>query len=228
MRRIPYQPEEDEIIRRLFPTNATHKVAALIDRTPSSVAQRAEVLGLSKDPEYLARDAYRFNGQHVGGVAHRFKPGQEPPNKGLRRPGWAPGRMAETQFRKGCMTGAAQHNYQPIGTLRVSKDGYLERKVTDDHPGPARRWVAVHRLVWEAANGPVPAGHVVVFLPGRRTASESAITLDAVELVTRAELMRRNTRHRLPKELADLIALRASLTRKINTRIRKRSEAQQS
>lgn len=225
--RIPYQPEEDEIIRRLFPTNATHKVAALIDRTPSSVAQRAEVLGLSKDPEYLARDAYRFNGQHVGGIEHRFKPGQAPPNKGKPMPASVRAKCAPTMFKKGRPAHEAR-NYQPIGTLRISKDGYLERKVTDDHPVPARRWVGVHRLVWEAANGPVPTGHVVVFMPGRRTASESGITLDALELVTRAELMRRNTRHRFPKELADLIALRASLTRKINNKNRKRSEAQQS
>lgn len=225
MKRVPYQPEEDEIIRRLFPTNATHKVAALIDRTPSSVAQRAEVLGLSKDPEYLANDAFRFNGRHIKGIEHRFKPGQEPPNKGQPMPAHVREKCAPTMFKKGRPAHEAR-NYQPIGTLRISKDGYLERKVTDD-PGvyPARRWSAVHRLVWEAANGPVPAGHAVVFLPGRRTQQEAAITLDALELVSRAELMRRNTRHRFPKELADLIALRAALTRKINNRTRKRQEA---
>jgi hypothetical protein len=32
-----------------------------------------------------------------------------------------------------------------------------------------RNWVAVHRLVWEQAHGPVPPGHIVVFRPGRHT-----------------------------------------------------------
>lgn len=225
MSRIPYQPEEDEIIRRLFPVNATRKIAALIDRTESSVAQRAEVLGVSKDPEYLANDAFRFNGRHVKGVEHRFKPGQEPPNKGKRMPAHVREKCAPTMFKKGRPAHEAR-NYQPIGTLRISKDVYLERKVTDDPSVyPARRWVAVQRLVWEAANGPVPPGYAVAFLPGRRTTDVAAITLDAVELVSRAELMRRNTRHRFPKELDDLIALRAALTRKINNRTRKRQEA---
>ena len=42
--------------------------------------------------------------------------------------------------------------------------------------------------------------------------------LDRVECITLAENMKRNTRHNLPKELADTIALRAALTRQINKR----------
>lgn len=147
----------------------------------------------------------------------RFQPGQPPANKGLRRPGWAPGRMASTQFKKGQMAGAAQRNYQPIGTERISKDGYLERKVTDDHPVPARRWVGVHRLVWEAANGPIPPGHAVAFREGKRTAVAEEITVDRLELVSRVELMRRNSYHNnYPKEVAQLIQLKGALNRKIN------------
>lgn len=94
-----------------------------------------------------------------------FLPGHVPFNKGKK--GWqAGGRSVETQFKKGEMSGAAQRNYKPIGSTRISKDGYLERKVTDDHPVPARRWVGEHRLIWEAENGPIPDGHVVVFLDG--------------------------------------------------------------
>lgn len=216
---IPYGPEEDAIIRALFPVNNTAVVARLIDRTHSSVVQRAAILGAKKSPGYLAERAGRKNGHEPGSVAHRFKPGQVPANKGLRRPGWAPGRMASTQFKKGAMAGAAQHNYVPIGSERISKDGYLERKVTDDPAlAPARRWVGVHRLVWEAVNGPVPTGHAVVFLPGRKTADAARIAPDGLELVSRAELMRRNTRHRFPPELNQLLSLKAALTRKINSR----------
>lgn len=216
-------------MRSLYASLSAAECAERTGRTVSAVQQRVNVLGLSKPLEWVAERArVRWaEGRHEASRAHCFKPGQEPPNKGKLMAAHVREKCAPTMFAKGRPAHEAR-NYRPIGTLRVSKDGYLERKVTDDHPVPARRWVAVHRLVWEAANGHVPAGHVVVFMPGRRTATEAAITLDAVELVTRAELMRRNTRHRLPKELADLIALRASLTRKINTRIRKRSEAQQS
>lgn len=101
--------------------------------------------------------------QHMkSGRTGQFEKGSVPFNKGtkgLMKPN-------RTSFKKGNMSGAAQHNYKPIGSTRISKDGYLERKVTDDHPTPARRWVGEHRLVWEAANGPIPGGHVVVFLDG--------------------------------------------------------------
>jgi len=74
-----------------------------------------------------------------------------------------------TSFKKGRPANHAR-NYLPIGSTRLSKDGYIERKVTDDPKlVPARRWIAEHRLIWEAHNGPVPDGHVVVFLDGDLT-----------------------------------------------------------
>lgn len=110
----------------------------------------------------------------------------------------------------------AQHNYVPIGTQRInSKDGYLERKVTDDHPVPARRWVAVHRLVWEATNGPIPSGHRVAFRPGMKTNVEADITVDRLELVTAAEMMRRNTIHNYPPAIKDAMRLVGRVNRQV-------------
>jgi len=86
--------------------------------------------------------------------------------KGLRRPpGWAPGRMRETQFKPGVRQGVAVRLYKPIGHERLSKEGYLQRKIHDGLPRQSR-WRAVHILVWEAANGPLPEGHAVAFRNG--------------------------------------------------------------
>lgn len=105
------------------------------------------------------------------------------------------------------------------GSLRLSKDGYLERKVTDDPSlAPVRRWVGVHRLVWIAANGPVPPQHIVAFKRGRRTTDPALITLDALELITLAENMRRNSLHNYPREIVHVHQLRAAITRQINRR----------
>jgi hypothetical protein len=219
--------DSDALLRELYPDSPSQLLADRFGCTLTSLYQHAYKLGLAKSAEYLASP---LSGRtrpdaNIGG-ATRFKRGQMPANKGLRRPGWAPGRMASTQFKKGVMTGAAQHNYVPIGTERISKDGYPERKVSDDpNVCPARRWVAVHRLVWEAANGPIPPGHVVVFRPGRKTSDVSLITLDAIELVTRVELMRRNSYHtNYPKEVAQLIQLKGALNRKINKRQQRHEE----
>lgn len=107
------------------------------------------------------------NHKMKSGRTGQFEKGHVTFNKG--RKGWqAGGRSVETQFKKGRPAHEAR-NYLPIGSTRVSKDGYIERKVTDDPSiAPARRWVGEHRLLWEAAHGPIPEGHAVVFLDGDR------------------------------------------------------------
>lgn len=89
-----------------------------------------------------------------------FEKGAAPHNKGVPCPPGKGGRhpnARKTQFRKGGRTGNAALNYKAIGTERVSIDGYLERKVHDGMPRQSR-WQLVHKLNWEAANGPVPDG----------------------------------------------------------------------
>jgi hypothetical protein len=110
------------------------------------------------------------------------------------------------------------HTWRPLGTERISKDGYLERKVTDLQG--VKNYRAVHLLNWEAVNGPLPAGHAVVFKDGNK----HNVALDNLELITRAELMRRNTRHRLPPELNAVIQLRGVLNRIINNKKREADE----
>jgi len=88
----------------------------------------------------------------------------------------------------------------------MSRDGYLERKVSDDRSiQPARRWVAAHRLVWEAAHGPVPAGHIVRFKPGMHTTVAEQITVDRLELYSRAANMAQNSIHNYPVPVKSLI-----------------------
>ena len=185
-----------------------------LGRTVAATYNRADKLGLNKSPAYLASPAAcRLRRGDRIGVRFRFPKGHVPANKGLRRPGWGPGRMKETQFKKGMRQGVAVRLYKPIGTERTSKDGYLERKVNDGLPLQAR-WRAVHLLVWEAAHGPAPRGHAIVF----RNGNKKDMRLDNLECITRAELMARNTVHRLPKPLAQTVQLLGALRRKINRR----------
>lgn len=217
MTRRPWNDLEVALLRESYPDYMTESIAMVLGRSVGQVYRKAAALGLKKSAEHLASDAAcRLRRGDEVGKAYRFKPGHEPANKGVK--GWqAGGRSRETQFKKGAMSGAAQHNYVPIGTLRVTKYGALERKVTDD-PSlyPARRWRPVAHLVWEAANGPIPAGHIVRFLSGMHTTVEAEITVDRLECITLAENMRRNTLHRYPKEIGDAVRARAVLNRRIN------------
>lgn len=207
---------EITILRRFYPDSITRAIADALGRTERQVYSKASVLGLKKSPEYLASPAASRlrRGDNVG-TATRFEKGQTPWNKGKPHP--SRGRSAETQFKKGEMTGAAQHNYVPIGSLRVTKYGALERKVTDDPTlYPAKRWRPVAHLVWETAHGLIPPKHVVRFKPGMHTTAENEITIDRLECISFAENMRRNSLHRYPKKIADVIRARGALNRRIN------------
>lgn len=99
------------------------------------------------------------------GRSGRFEPGQESWSKGKKLP--TRGRSAETQFKKGERKGRSNHVYKPIGTERVSKSGYIERKIHDGMPMHSR-WRAVHLIRWEEVNGPVPDKHALKCLDGDR------------------------------------------------------------
>lgn len=220
----PWTPGHEAELRRRYPNEVTEAIAQDLGRSPSSVYQRAYDLGLKKSSQFLASGkAGRIQRGRTDPrmTAHQFKKGQPSWSKGIKgRVGVQDGCRA-TQFRKGKRQGVAVKLYQPIGTLRISKDGYLERKVNDDLPLQAR-WRAVHRIVWEAANGPIPAGHIVRFRAGMKTTDIDLVTLDSLELVTRADNMRLNSYHNYPKPIAHAVQLRGALTRQIN-RIKKRA-----
>jgi hypothetical protein len=212
---------EIAIVRRDYPHKATKVIAAALKRPLSGVYRAAQSLGVKKSAKFLASsESGRLTKLAKSGVPYRFDKGHVPANKGLRRPGYAPGRMRETQFKKGQRSGVAAANWVPVGSLRINADGYLDRKVREDGPAQ-KRWVGVHRLLWIKAHGPIPAGHAVAFKPGRATTKLTDITIDAIELVSRQDLMRRNSYHfNYPKEIGELIQLRGAVQRQINRRER--------
>lgn len=71
----------------------------------------------------------------------------------------ASGRAIETQFKPGRMP----PNWRPVGSERVTKDGYIEIKVSEP-----KTWMLKQRLVWERANGTVGKNEIIVFLDGNR------------------------------------------------------------
>lgn len=67
-----------------------------------------------------------------------------------------------TTFKKGQLP----HNHNPIGHVRYcTKNGYMSAKITDTRV-TRRDYQQVHRLVWEHYHGPIPSGHIVIFLNG--------------------------------------------------------------
>jgi hypothetical protein len=116
--------------------------------------------------------------------------------------------MAQTQFK----AGRKPQTWKPIGSTRISKEGYLQSKVSDTGY-PPRDWVGVHILAWQGAHGPIPAGYIVAFKNGKKDNT----SVENLELLSRRELMLRNTIHNYPPELADVIRVNGALRRKIRS-----------
>lgn len=205
-----WSKQDDALMRKRYPHEPTPVIARDLRRTVFAVYGRAEVLGLKKSAAYLASPhACRLRrGDHVG-AAFRFKKGQVPANKGLRRPGWGPGRMKETQFKKG-----HRQRWMPVGSTRLV-DGYVYVKVADVPNVPHTvNWLPLHVIEWERVNGPMAPSHVLAFKNGDRT----DIRLDNLECISRRALMARNSLHNLPTPLAETIQLLGALTRQIRRR----------
>lgn len=199
----PWTAAEDAILTELYRQFSAGEIAARMDRSRASIKGRLNVLGLKKPPGHT----------NPG----RFVSGQPSWNKGMK--GLQIGGVA-TQFKPGHLGGRAALIKQPIGAERISKDGYLQRKVNDD-PVFHRRWRFVHVMLWEAAHGPVPAGHALAFKNGDKT----DIRLDNLECISRRELMRRNTVHNYPPELVQVMRLKGAITKRIATRQKKEQAA---
>lgn len=207
---------DDRTLRRLYPDEPNAAIARRLRRTVQAIYARAEKFGLHKSAAYMASPhAYRFRRGQGGGEAFRFPKGHVPANKGQRRLGYAPGRMKETQFKRGMLNGVAALRFMPIGSTRLC-DGYLYRKISTKSGPWTVNWKLEHVLIWTQAHGPVPAKHALAF----RNHDRTDVRLDNLELITRRELMARNTVHNLPKPLAHAVQLLGALNRQIRRRTR--------
>lgn len=202
--------DEEAALAAMYPIAPMPELIARFKREDKAIYSKAKSMGLKRSAEYLASEhACRLRKGDNVGAEHRFKPGNVAWNKGMK--GLQIGGQA-TRFPKG----HKPHTWVPIGTEQV-RDGYLWRKVTDN--GGRFDWKQVHVMLWEQHHGPLPKGLILVF----RDRNKQNIQLDNLELITRAENCRRNSIHRYPPEVKELIRLQKKLEREI----RKKADEEQ-
>jgi hypothetical protein len=211
----------DQRLRDLYPETLTRTLAARLGVSLLAAHQHARKLGIRKSAAYLERQ-HKEEGRRlkISGLAHRYPKGNVPANKGTRRPGYAPGRMASTQFKKG----QAPLNTMPMWSFRWyqggsdAAPGYLVLKT--GKPGQKKPlqdgWEFVHKLIWEQVHGPLPDWRVARLW--WKDGDHRNCSLSNLELVSAEEHMRRTTIHNLPAPLPQLIQLAGALRRKIRNR----------
>lgn len=214
-------------VREMYADTSTKKIARkLPGRRVSMVYRAAHQMGLRKSTEYLASaDACRLRRGDEVGKQFRYPKGHVPANAGKKMPpGWAPGRSAETRFKKGERSGAALKNWCPVGTIRIDGEGYMRIKVRESNEsdicygfGNVRIWPLMQRHLWVQHRGPIPPGHAVIFMDGDR----SNCAIENLDCISRVDLMRRNTIHRLPAPLREVIILKGAIRAVITKRRKK-------
>ena len=155
--------EEDNLLRELAP-----------GRTIYEISEELRKHGIDRTPAQV-RNRKKYLGITSGQA-------QRPSEK-----------SRATQFKAGNLP----HNTKPIGYERLSKSGYIEVKVKmrptalTDGKRCNDNFVPKHKLVWEAANGPVPEGCIVVFKDGNK----QNITLENLSCITRRQNASMNRGH---------------------------------
>jgi len=117
------------------------------------------------------------------GFAHGYKPW----NTGLK----GVNGKSSTTFKKG----NHPFNTRPVGSERITKDGYLEVKVAEP-----RKWEAKHRLVWQSVNGPIAKGDLVIFIGDNKL----DCSIENLQMVTRGELAVLNRHEKYSKQSPEI------------------------
>jgi hypothetical protein len=162
-----WSEEEKEYLRQHYPTHTQQQLLDMFNEH-FNVA-----IGLKQLTGALKR--YDIKSGRTG----RFEKDQTAWNKGMK--GLQQGGK-ETQFKKG----NRPLNFRPVGSERISKDGYIEIKVADP-----RTWRLKHAVLWEEVYGKVPKGHCIIFLDGNK----QNLDIENLQLITRGQLARMNQNH---------------------------------
>ncbi len=134
------------LLRQQYSDTPSHELAVQFQRTVCQVYSEANSMGLKKSEEYLASPAGgRLQPSNDKGGKTRFKPGHQSWNKGISYR--AGGRSAETRFKPG-LRGS---KWVPIGSERITRDGYSQRKISDTGNTPCD-WVSRNRPMSDALN----------------------------------------------------------------------------
>ena len=106
---------------------------------------------------------FRRNHKLNSGLTGQFKKGNVAHNKGKKQIEYMSQesieRTKETRFKKG----NKPKNYRPIGSERITKDGYIEVKVADPN-----KWETKNKIIYKQYFGDIPEGHKIIYADGNK------------------------------------------------------------
>ena len=106
---------------------------------------------------------FRRNHKLKSGLTGQFKKGNVAHNKGKKQVEYMSQKSIErtkkTRFKKG----NKPKNYRPVGSERITKDGYIEVKVADPN-----KWETKNKIIYKQYFGDIPEGHKIIYADGNK------------------------------------------------------------
>ncbi|MRX40597.1 hypothetical protein GJU43_15015 [Flavobacterium sp. LC2016-23] len=205
--RTTFTEEEDQFIKDNYLTMPIKTIGHHIKRSYCGVSGRLKSLNLIIPEEIIQQ---RKNDSV-------FKPGQIPFNKGKKISEFMSPEAIENskihRFKKGNIPG----NALPDGTEVVRVDKRSGRSYTLIKVPGINKLVHKNIYVWETYyKTKLPPKHNIVFIDGNTQNFE----INNLECISHEELLKRNTIHRLPEDLKEIIYIKGSIRRQINKNIK--------
>lgn len=193
--RTSFTRKEDNFIRQNYLTMPIKTMARELGRSYCGVNYRMKLMSLVVPREIIEQ---RIKDSQK-------KPGHVPANKGKKMSKAAYEKSKHTFYKKGNIPANTKHN----GATSVRKDSRgvphfwirIRKGV----------WIHLSRHVWEKHNGPIPPGYVISFRNGDTLNCDIA----NLELISKADNMRRNQIHKYPPEVQELIIVHNKFKREI-------------
>lgn len=148
----------------------------------------AEMFNQQFDTNITANEIKWFRKNHKlnSGLTGQFQKGNISHNKGKKQSEYmtkqAIERTKATRFKKG----NRPSNYRPVGSERITKDGYIEVKVADPN-----KWETKNKIVYKQHFGDIPKGYNVIYADGNKLNND----INNLILVSNSELLIANRNH---------------------------------
>lgn len=197
----PYCEAENKYIKANIETKSIKQIAKEIGRSSTTLQKHVHILGLTEIIEIKKKKSY-------------FKKGHISANKGMKQVDYMTPEMIErtkaTRFKKGQEPHNAFKDFEEV--IRQDKRKNGRKYILIKLPGN-KKLVYKHIHVWETENKTkLKRGFNIVFKDG----NTQNLEIENLECISDAELLNRNTLHRYPKEIIELIQMKAAITRQIN------------
>ncbi len=210
-----FSDKENDTLIACYADTPTATLAEWFDKPIAAIYRQAVRLGVKKSIAFLSTAAagrYNSSSNYENSKRSQFKKGQTPPNKGKKQTEYmsaeAIANSAKTRFKKGQTPHNTYVQESGIVIIRKNKKGIPYQFVKLARA----KWLHLHIYVWQQAYGIVPKGLLVTFKDG----NTMNCVLENLELIDRAENMRRNSHIKLPADVQAVIHAKAAVTRQLN------------